>query len=95
MMIIGYDNYKKQFMTLWIDSTGTGFSLTAGTLDQTGKIRTETGEWDDFMTGVKAGVKIVTTLIDADKYLFEMFMVDLNAPGKEFKNMEMLSTRKK
>jgi hypothetical protein len=94
MMIIGYDNYKKQFMTLWIDSTGTGFYPTAGTLDQTGKIRTETGEWDDFMTGGKVGVKIVTTLIDADKYLFEMFVVD-TATGKEFKNMEMLSTRKK
>lgn len=94
MMIIGYDNYKKQFMTMWIDSTGTGFYPTAGNLDQTGKIRTETGEWDDFMTGGKVSVKIVTTLIDADKYLFEMFMVD-TATGKEFKNMEMLSTRKK
>ncbi len=94
VMIVGFDNYKKQFLTLWIDNTGTGFYLTSGTLDQTGKIRTETGEMDDFMTGEKSHVKTVTTIIDQDKYLFEMFMVDI-AAKKEFKSLEMTAARKK
>jgi len=93
LMITGYDNYLKKFNTFWIDTTSTGVFPISGELDSTEKIRTETGVWDDFMTGKKFKVRIVTSIIDKDHYLFEMFMDDES--GKEFKSMESHYTRKK
>jgi hypothetical protein len=93
MMITGYDNYKKEFGSLWIDSMGTGFYFVSGTLDEAKKIRTETGLWDNFMTGGKDKAKMVTRIIDNDTFAFEMYMID--PAGKEFKSMEMTYKRKK
>jgi hypothetical protein len=93
MVITGYDNYQKIFNTLWVDSAGTGFFPLSGTLDSAGKTRTETGLWDNIVTGKKDTVKLVTTIIDKDKYTLEMYMVD--EKGGEFKSMEITYTRKK
>jgi hypothetical protein len=93
IMLTGYDNFKKKFLSIFFDSMGTGFYKSSGTLDKSGKVRTETGLWDDIMTGGKSKVKMVYTTVNKDKYTFEMIMIDND--GKEFKNMEMVYTRKK
>jgi hypothetical protein len=93
--IIGYDNFNKEFFTFWIDNMGTGMFTTRGTLDKTGKIRTETGLWDDIMSGGKDKVKIITRTIDKDKFGFEMYMSGGMYGDKEFKSMEIIYTRKK
>ncbi len=86
-----YDNYKKQFETLWIDNMGTGFYLTQGNLEEGGKILKETGLWDDFMTGKKMEFKSVSTTIDDNSFTFEMFMK--MPDGSFFKTLEMHYTR--
>jgi len=93
--IIGYDLYKNKYTTFWIDSMGTSFVLSSGSLDASGKVLTETGEWPDPMTEGKEMQKFknVTTFMEDGKYKFEMFMV--MPDGKEFKSMEFLATRKK
>lgn len=88
-----YDNYKKHFESVWMDSMGTGFLMTKGNLDDTKKILTETGIYDDFMTGKKMEFKNVSTTIDDNSFKFEMFMK--MPDGKMFKNMEIIYTRKK
>ncbi|MEN8153570.1 MAG: DUF1579 domain-containing protein [Acidobacteriota bacterium] len=91
--ITGYDNFHKKFKGNWIDSMGTGMYLADGKLDATGKIRTDIGLWDDYVTGGKSKVKMVTTIINKDKFFFEMYM---GMPdGKEFKSLEITYTRKK
>ena len=92
--LTGYDNFKKKFVTIWFDSMGTGFYETSGTLDKTSKTRTETGLWDDFMTGGKSKVKWETKIIDDNKYQFDMYGPDPKT-GKEFKSGEIIYTRKK
>ena len=92
--ITGYDNFRKIFTTLWLDTFGTGFYTTSGTLDKDMKVRTETGMWDDIMTGGQMKVKWVTTIVDKDKYMFEMFDTDPKT-GKERKSGEVVYTRKK
>lgn len=92
--ITAYDNFKKKFINLFLDNMGTGIYKSSGTLDKTGKIRTETGAWDDIMTGGKSKVKMVTKIIDKNKYSFEMFMLNGGPDGKTFKSMEMICTRK-
>ena len=93
LSITGYDNLNKKFMGYWIDSTGTGFFPYEGQLDETGKIRTDMGTWDDLMTGGKYDVRMVTTIVDDNTYTFEMFMKYPNAP--EYRSMEMTYSRVK
>jgi hypothetical protein len=92
--IIGYDLFKNKYVTFWIDSMSTAFLVTTGTLDASGKVLTDTGEYPDPMTEGKTmqRVKNVTTFIEDGKYKFEMFMV--MPDGKEVKSMEYTATRK-
>jgi hypothetical protein len=93
MSITGYDNFKKEFVSIWIDNAGTGIYQTSGSLDKASKTRTETGLWDDFMTGGKSKVKWVTKIIDDNQYQFDMYGPD--STGKEYKSGEITYTRKK
>lgn len=88
MMITAYDNFKKKFISIWLDSQGTGIFQASGALDTSGKVRTETAVWDDIMTGGKANYKLVTKIIDKNTYVFEMY-------HNNFKSMEMTYKRKK
>jgi hypothetical protein len=95
MDITGYDNFEKKFISIWIDNSGTGIYMTEGSLDSTGKIRTETGVWNDIVTGGKNNVKLVYKTVDDDTFYFEMFMSGGMYGDKEFKSMEVTYTRKK
>jgi len=90
--ILSYDNSKKKFASFWIDNTGTGFYYTSGTLDKSGKIRTETGDWDDPIEGGTNKVRMITAITGPDTFTFQMYMT---VKGNEIKNMDMIYTRKK
>ena len=77
--IMGYDRFNKKYITLWLDTTGTGFNLTEGTCDAEGKVCTETGEWDDPSGGAAVKVKSVITRQSADKFVAETFVVQPDA----------------
>jgi hypothetical protein len=85
--IYAYDNYKKKFISTWLDNMGTGILVSSGTLDKTGKILTEVGEMDDFMTNSMVKYKIVNIKVDADT--FKMLMYSIYPGKKELKTMEM------
>jgi hypothetical protein len=91
LQVIGYDLYQKKYVTFWIDSMSTHFSLTSGTIDPMGKALTETGIWPDAMTAGTRKVKIVTTWLADGKFRYDMFMV--GPDGKEAKTMEIVYTR--
>ena len=90
---IGYDNFRKEFVSMWMDSTSTAMYMSNGTLDESGKVRTDTGLWDDPAVGGKMKVRQVTKVISDDEFAFEMYMT--MPDGKEFKSMEMIYSRKK
>jgi len=90
--IIGFDRFQKKYITLWIDTMGTGFFTTSGMLDASGMVLTETGTMPDPMTGGTQKVKDVTTFMPDGSYKFEMFMV--MPDGKEFKSMEFVAKKK-
>jgi hypothetical protein len=89
----GYDNYKKQFISVWIDTMGTSMLISTGTADATGKIITSTAEWDDAITGTTSTVRELVRIVDNDTHVMEMYMP--GPDGKEHKNMEITYTRKK
>lgn len=93
MGLTGYDNFKKQYTMLWVDDSGTAMYTAEGTPDATGKIITFKGKSDDWMTGKKdQPVKYVSTIVDNDTQLFEIYGYQ---DGKEMKMMEMTYKRKK
>lgn len=89
----GYDNAKKKYEAYWIDSAGTGMLVLTGTRDGSGKKTVYTGSMLDPTNGKKVAIKSIDTEVDADSFLFEMWMS--GPDGKMAKSMEMTYTRKK
>lgn len=83
--ILGYDNAKKEYTNVWIDSMSTGMMIATGSYDVEKKQLTETGSYTDTMTGQDKPYKGVTTFIDKDNYAYELFSV--GPDGKELRMM--------
>ena len=92
MQLMGYDLFQNKYVGLWIDSMGTAFYHTMGSLDAMGKVLTETGMWPNPMTGGSDKVKIVTTIMSPGKYRWQMFRP--GPDGKDYMAMELLYTKK-
>jgi hypothetical protein len=90
---MGYDNFKKKYVNTWMDNMSTAVMVSEGTFDDSGKVMTSTATMDDFMTGKKADIRMVSTTVSPDEELFEMFGPDPS--GKEVKQMEIRYRRRK
>jgi hypothetical protein len=88
----GYDNYRKQYLGMWMDTASTTAMMTTGRREADGKM-TFTGTMDDPMSGKAVQMKEVVTIVDADHHNFEMWMTD--PEGKTSKTMEIRYSRKK
>lgn len=89
----GYDNFNKKYVGFWIDNMSTAMSTMDGSVDKEGKTFTLWGKMDEPMTGEKGKkVKYVTTVIDQDKHVFEVYDLSLN---KDKPIMQITYTRKK
>lgn len=89
----GYDNYKKKYVSTWMDTAGTVIMSTTGSFDKSGKVLTSTGKFDDFTTGKVSTLREKTTLISNDEMHWEMW--GPGPDGKDYKMMEITYTRKK
>ena len=70
---LGYDNTTGKFISNWLDSMSTGIMTSVGNLDDnTGSIVLE-GVFTCPITGTPREVKSITTIINEDKHVFEMF----------------------
>lgn len=90
--IMAYDNAKKKFTNIWADNMGTGIFYSEGTYDEKTKSMTMTGKMMDPSKGKEMEVRQVTTFTDDKHQTMEMFCT--GADGKEFKNMEIVFTKK-
>jgi hypothetical protein len=89
----GYDNYKKKYLGIWMDTAGTTMMYSTGTFNPSGKVLRSTSRMDDFSTGKVVTVRENLTVVSNDEVKMEMFMP---APdGKEYRMMEIVYTRKK
>lgn len=88
MGVTGFDNAKKKFVGIWIDSEGTGIMQSEGTYDAKTQTLTENATSSSPMGPMK--MRMVTKYLSDDKFVFTMFML---AGGGEQKIMEMTYTR--
>jgi len=93
MGVMGYDNHKKKFVSVWWDSMGTGVVTSEGTADREGTTITLLGQQPDMTTGRSKAVRTLETFIDADTWKVEMF--DRARDRTETKTFEITYTRKK
>ncbi len=90
--IIGFDNLKKEYTSIWIDNMATGVMVASASYDLVAKTLTEKGNFSCPFNG-QMPFRAVTKIIDEDTHLYEMYTNDKN--GKEFKSMEITYKRKK
>jgi hypothetical protein len=90
---VGFDNLKKKYVMTWLDSGMTGIAYSEGTYDAGKKAFTFTGECPDVMSGTFKKSRTVETMKDANTCVSETYST--GPDGKEFKTMEMVSTRAK
>jgi hypothetical protein len=90
----GYDRVKKKYVTIWMDSMGTGIFYSEGTVDETGKVTTYIGKMDDPFTGEKdKEMKSVAREISDDEVVFEMY--EERPEVGEYKSMVLTYKRRK
>ena len=92
MGLVGFDNAKKIFTSIWVDNFGTGTTTLEGPWDPKTKSITFKGKMVDPMTGKDIMARQVIKFIDIDNQQMEMYD---NKNGKETKTMEIEFTRKK
>lgn len=88
----GYDQHKKKFVGIWVDSMSSAPMLMEGTHDAATKTTTLTGEGPG-QDGKPQKFKTVTKMADDDHMHFEMFMIDDG--GKETSAFTIEYTRRK
>lgn len=90
----GYDRIKKKYVSTWIDSMSTGFFISEGTTDATGKVCTYYGKSHDPLTGeLDKMMRSVAREVDANTAVFEMY--ETRAGVGEIKSMEITYKRKR
>ena len=94
MQLNGYDNFKKKYVSVWVDSMNTGAMTAEGTADASGKTITYGGEYPCPAEGGKIKqFRQVLTFIDDDHHEFAMYEKD--ASGKEVRGLYIKYTRVK
>ena len=89
--LIGYDNLRKEYRSVWADNMSTGVMVSSGSYDATAKTITEKGTMSCPIMQGDRDYRAVTTFIDKDHYTYESFMA--GEDGTEMKTMLITYTR--
>ena len=89
--ISAYDNLRKRYVTMWIDSMGTGIFTMEGTASADGKTITLKGQHAE-LGGGQMTHRAVWKIVDSNTQTFDMY--GTHEQGKEMKMMEITYTRK-
>ncbi len=90
--VVGYDNVKKEYTSLWIDNMATGVMISSSTYDAATKTFAEKGNFSCPIMGANMAYRGMIKINDENSYVYEMYMTD--PEGKEMKSMEIAYTRK-
>jgi hypothetical protein len=89
--ISAYDNLRKRYVTMWIDTMGTGIFTMEGTASADGKSITLKGQHAE-PGGGHMTHRAVWKIVDSNAQTFDMY--GTHGHGKEMKMMEITYTRK-
>jgi hypothetical protein len=90
--ILGYDNFRNEYVSIWRDNLSTAPMISRGTFDPATKTMTMTATMDDFMSGARdVPVRQVMTVTDDTHATMEMYVP--GPDGNEFLTMRIESTK--
>ena len=90
--LLGYDNFREEYVAIWRDNLSTVPMISRGTYDPATKTLTMTASVDDFMSGTRdVAVRQVITSPDPTHSTMEMYMP--GPDGSEFLSMRIESTK--
>jgi hypothetical protein len=89
----GYDNVQKKFVSVWMDTAGTGMMFLTSAADKTGKTISGSARIWDPLTEKPLPVESKIIVTDNDHHSFELWAKAPN--GKMIKLMDIQYTRKK
>ena len=90
--LTGYDNQKKRYVSIWIDSMSTAIFYFEGTGETENRTITQGCRYEDPVKGPMK-LRSVTRIVDNNTHLFEMYGTDKS--DIERKMMEITYTRRK
>ncbi len=94
MGIMGYDNVKKEYSSIWIDNMMTGIFKASGQYDSASKTIKDSGSASCPMTGeANKEFRSEWKIVNKNTNVYSMYTKD--ASGKEFKSMEITYKRAK
>jgi hypothetical protein len=91
--IMGYDNGKKEFFSIWLDNSNTGVLSSTGRYDKATNKYHFLAEMYDPVSGQIMEMRDEAYFASEDEYISVTYAKPKD--GKEFKNMEMIYTRVK
>jgi len=89
--MIGYDNARELFTSVWTDTLSTGMMIGNGKYDEKAKAIIETGRFTNPVSGAEETFRSETRVVDADNY--ERTVYSTGKSGKEAKLMEFTYTK--
>lgn len=89
--IVGYNNEKQQYQSVWIDNMGTGMMTASGNYDPEMKAVVEDGVFSCPQEGGNKPFRGITRIIDENRFTYEWFIND--SDGNRFRAMEIVYTR--
>ena len=92
LAIYGYDAFEKKYTSVWVDTTNTAMTTSAGTCQEDCKVIAFVGRHGDPWSGTKKPSRGVTRFVSDDKHVLELY--EPGREGKEFKVLEIRYTRK-
>ena len=91
--LIGYDNGKKSFTSVWVDTMTTGVMIGAGNYDKKANAIKETGRFTNPLNGAEERFRSELQFTGAEEYKRTIFAIDKS--GKESKLMEFDYSKRK
>ncbi len=90
--IIGYDNIRAQYQSIWFDSMATGIMSMSGQFDAATQTLSESGKNSCPLTGDKEReCRADWKIVDANQNVYSAYTI--GPDGKEFKGMEITYTK--
>ncbi len=94
MGFMGYDNVRKEYVSVWMDSMSTGIMQGSGQYDPTTRTIKSSGTFSCPLTGEKnMWYRDELKIVNDNKVIMNMYVKD--PEGKEFRSMELVYKRVK
>lgn len=93
MGIMGYNNEKQHYESVWIDNMGTGMMTSSGKYDSETNTIKEEGTYTCPQTNGDKSFSAITKFVDDNTFTYEWFTDDME--GNRYRAMEIVHTKMK